>query len=168
MECRRSTNSCGIKEIEGIGKKAPRTIMAEVLSKLGGNNWGNGAYVTFTAPLKSSKIAELSEYIKKLDIGDVFYPEPARNPNSGNIIGLVVWTPNGDKLKVYREKFEKRRASVYKEGLKLRVVSNTVGHQYRLGSEVTLRAFSGSAIFVKEGETYLSRGDVRIIRKTKA
>ena len=157
MKIERAQNSCGIKEFEGMGTKKPEVIMAEVWDEM---RTQNGAFVTFSNPLKYKNIKQLAKYIEK-NIGKIVYLE-RKNPNSGNTIGVVIWYYDKKKFAEWREKND----SLFPPVRKFKVLKNTCYHSAEIGSIVTFDRWSREdrSFFFQERGGYITLSDVAEIK----
>lgn len=160
MEIKRSFNSCGILEVEGISSCPTDEVLRFVASKISGGT--RGAFLTFTAPITNTfnnvnVIESLEKKLKELKLGKVLRTSDRRNPNSGNKITVLIVELMMSRWKKYYQTLpEWYRDPV---GKKFRVIKNEWGHNAKIGDIITLTSpceygyrFAGSDCYITLSE----------------
>lgn len=97
----RSTQCCGLREIEQLSGRTPKKSMKLVCNDLinGFDGRTSGAFILFTG-IKRSKYGEkFQEFIEQNELGEVIVTKEKKNPNSGNNLKVWVWAIEPKKLK---------------------------------------------------------------------
>lgn len=136
----RSYNSCGIKEVEGIGGKTPLTILREVWKEMhhSDGRWSQDcALMTFSDKTRNKTVEELRDYMHENVLGTTTYFGDFYNPNSQNKISLLIWEFSQEKLDTW---FEKNKPDLSKIKVrKFKVLDDYCSHRAPIGSTVTMR-----------------------------
>lgn len=108
---------CGLREALGISgydtaeemltalchnEGTPRLSMYAPTPSLFAESSGGFSHIVFTDAARSPRTRtsgdKLASYIRRYRLGSVSAARKARNPNSGNILGVYVWTVNRKAL----------------------------------------------------------------------
>ena len=94
----RSTECCGVVELDGVGYDSAQSIVEQVHEEWGDYDHTKFRYVVFNdTPTQGSDRpsgAKLANFIKKNKLGDIIVTKSNINPNSGNSLRVWVWTYN--------------------------------------------------------------------------
>jgi len=86
----KSTECCGIKEINGLHRKTKRLMLSVCYSFFECDD--DAAYLFFSDIVPNRGGLMLAQFIKAHKLGTVHYTGQHENPNSGNQLGMWIWT----------------------------------------------------------------------------
>lgn len=96
---------CGIAEFSGLCSN-PELVLREVAESTewcGLSDYSytefNGCYVIFSDTTPSKNLTKLVKYIRKYNLGTLASLPAKKNPNSGNMIKVVLWSINQTNFK---------------------------------------------------------------------
>lgn len=102
------TNCCGIDEMDGLDVNPEATIREYCQERFDGfypEDNETQAFVFFSDTVHSShKGEDLAKFITKKKLGKIIKTERKRNPNSGNMLQMWVWTPHVTHLRAWHNK----------------------------------------------------------------
>lgn len=93
-----STSCCGLDIFDGLSNPL------QVLNKICRERYSDGgtqAFVCFTDTVSNGNGKNLCDYINKNKLGVVISTRQKKNPNSGNVIKVWIWSPNERNLKAW-------------------------------------------------------------------
>lgn len=88
-----TTTCCGIRELSGLEGYSLREVLEGCARDWFLNN-RDGIHIFFSTTGNYRTGHNLEAYIKKHALGAVLRTKAARNPNSGNLLTMWVWTVN--------------------------------------------------------------------------
>lgn len=155
----RSTNSCGITEINGISGLTPLKILSDVYRRMRGTGrtWSYGAgYITFSDVVSKKTIVELKDYMIENGFNNVTYLKEVINPNSGNKIGFIVWVMDKKFFKTWYEKVEDQLLPPIKVGQEYRITGGIGMHGIKKGTVVKVKSICYSREgFYPDSDTHI-------------
>lgn len=96
-----NTSCCAVDEINGIDEK-PKDVLISICDEKYGGGDSKQAFIIFTDNVTEYSHGEnLAKYIKKNKLGSLQVTRARKNPNSGNLVKVWIWTPNERKLKMW-------------------------------------------------------------------
>lgn len=79
------TSCCGLREIQNIYNSEPKDVLAVLRPRM-------APFVVFSFPNNNEgKGKEITEYIRKYKMGEVYKTPDALNPNSGRQLAIYIW-----------------------------------------------------------------------------
>lgn len=136
----RSRNSCGILEVDSMSGLEPKIILRQLykIMRGSGREWNyKGAFITFTDAVRYETVRELRDYMTEEKFKNLTYLNEATNPNSGNVIGVLIWQFDAKKLTAWNKKYLKDLPKQVVR--KFKVLKDHCSHRAPIGSIVTMR-----------------------------
>lgn len=134
----RKTSCCGIREIDGIiGAGSSKQAFKEVwrqFSPMG------GSFIMFSCPTKYKMGRKFKQFIERHNLGTVHVSEVRKNPNSGNLLRMYMWTVNHKECQNLFKKLQKQYGGGVKVGDTVELLSTNGRHEnLRVGNRVIVR-----------------------------
>lgn len=83
------TTCCGLREYSGVmSKKSTKEVIYDAYKDFKAMKT---AFVIFSCPTSRGELQKLVRYIKANDLGTTVITDSRRNPNSGNMLRIMVW-----------------------------------------------------------------------------
>ncbi len=99
-----STKCCGIRELNGVQGDAAETVLHQAPYHWFEDDM-DAAFIFFSVVENHlEKGQDLAALIKKLKLGKINKIQAARNPNSGNLLHMYVWTADQTAVRNYYRK----------------------------------------------------------------
>lgn len=97
------TECCGIRELDGVEEQsAERSALDAAYYWFEHDK--DGAHIFFSVTNRKLHGKNLAAYIIKNKLGTVIKTSPTKNPNSGNMLTMWVWTVNKATFRAFWDK----------------------------------------------------------------
>lgn len=99
------THCCGIRELDGVQGCTALQAAIDAANDWFAGEVRNGAYIFFSTTSGHKIGHNLAVFIEEHGLGKVIQTKPNRNPNSGNLLTMWVWTVDKKNFKAFWNKF---------------------------------------------------------------